>query len=157
MLHDISIYRPDIECEPKTDYEQCLNQHRIKAKIDIEWRNHLSIGLIFKILNNILMKFMQKCSFCQFWGIFGGIVQKSNLKEQILNRTLKAEIVQHYSIGDRDNRLLNNWRNSNQANYYLSHCHWFVVGNQLRLGFYSLVLVDMLRASQQFSAVLYMA
>ena len=49
VLHNISIYRIDIECEPKTDYEQCL--HQLKMPI---------IGLIFKILNNILMKFLQK-------------------------------------------------------------------------------------------------
>ena len=29
VLHDISKYRIDIEGEPKTDYEKCLNQHRI--------------------------------------------------------------------------------------------------------------------------------
>ena len=36
VLHNISIYRIDIECEPKTDYKKCLGQHRITSKIDIE-------------------------------------------------------------------------------------------------------------------------
>ena len=36
VLHDISIYRIDIEYEPKTYYRQCLNQHQITSKIDIE-------------------------------------------------------------------------------------------------------------------------
>ena len=49
VLHDISIYRLDIKCEPKTDYEQCLKQLKMP-----------NIGLIFKILNNILMKFLKK-------------------------------------------------------------------------------------------------
>ena len=39
VLHNISIYRIDIECEPKTDYEQCLNQHRITSEIDNQWQN----------------------------------------------------------------------------------------------------------------------
>ena len=58
--HDISIYWIDIECEPKIDCEKCLNQHWITSKMDIEWQKLPKIGLIFKILNNILMKFMQK-------------------------------------------------------------------------------------------------
>ena len=58
VLHDISIHWIEIECDPKTNYEQCLNQHRITSK-SISTKSP-KIGLSFKILNNILMKFMQK-------------------------------------------------------------------------------------------------
>ena len=59
LMLPISIYQTNIECEPKTDYEHCLNQQQITSKIDIELQNRQKSGC-FKILNDILMKFMQK-------------------------------------------------------------------------------------------------
>ena len=36
LLHGISIYRINMECEPKTDYEHWLNQQQITSEIDIK-------------------------------------------------------------------------------------------------------------------------
>ena len=91
VLHDISIYLIDIECEPKTYYEQCLNQHRITSKIDIEWWNRQKSVWFLRYWINFWWNLCKNCSFSQFWGIFGGILgmfalnqlyRKSNLKSR---------------------------------------------------------------------------
>ena len=96
VLHNISIYRIVIECEPKMDYEKCLNQHWITSKIDIEWQNCQKSVWFLKYWITFWWNLCENCSFCQFWGVFGGILrmfarnqlyQKSNLKEQISNWT----------------------------------------------------------------------
>ena len=104
VLHYYSIYLIDIKCEPKPDYEQCLNQHWITSEIDIEWRNRQKSVWFLRYWITFWWNLCKNCSFCQFWGIFGGILgmfvlnqiyPKSNLREQISIRTSKAEIVQH--------------------------------------------------------------
>ena len=43
MLHDISIYLPDIECPNNVDYHFCHNpllQHQLRLKIDYELKYH---------------------------------------------------------------------------------------------------------------------
>ena len=71
VLQDISIYRINIECEPKTDYEQCLNQHQITSKIDIEWRNRQRSVWLLRYWITFWWNLCKNCSFFfQFWGIF---------------------------------------------------------------------------------------
>ena len=70
VLQDILMYRIDIECEPKTDYEQCSNQHRITSKIDMEWQNRQRSVWFLRYWITFWKNSCKNCSFCQFWGIF---------------------------------------------------------------------------------------
>ena len=66
------------------------------SKIDIEWWNRQKSVWFLRYWITFWWNLCKNCSFCQFWGIFGGILgmfalnqlyRKSNLKEQISNRT----------------------------------------------------------------------
>ena len=72
VLHDISLHWIEIECDPKTDYEQCLNQHRITTK-SISTQNCPKLVWVLKYWITFWWNLCKNCSFCQFWGIFGGI------------------------------------------------------------------------------------
>ena len=64
-------------CRLKLSFQNRLRTKLRPVSINIDnryWKTKSpKIGLIFKILNKILMKPMQNCSFWQFW-IFGGIL-----------------------------------------------------------------------------------
>ena len=74
VLHNILIYRLNIECEPKTDSEKCLNQHRITSEIDVGWWNQQKLVSFLRCWITFWWNLYKNCSFCQFWGIFGGIL-----------------------------------------------------------------------------------
>ena len=90
VLHDISIYQIDIECEPKTDYEQCLNQYWIILKIDIKWQNRQKSVWFLKYWITFWFNLCKDCSFCQFWGIFGGILGMFAQTNYIRNQIWKS-------------------------------------------------------------------
>ena len=67
-LHHISIYRINTECEPKTD-----NQLQLTLKIDIKWQNRQKSVIFLIYWITFWWHLCMNCSFCQFWGIYGGI------------------------------------------------------------------------------------
>ena len=90
VLHDISIYRIDIKCEPKTDYEKRLNQPQITSKIDIEWHNRQKSVWFLRCWISFWWNLCRNCSFCPFWWILVVFLGCSRETNYIENRIWKG-------------------------------------------------------------------